>query len=605
MANRGPIFAFNSLAGKQFDMIARNHGLNRRVRLVKKCSNLECIANMGMFSEKTAILWRLGLILVAGFLTTSIAGYVVSRDTVRRGIVEQALPLTGDNIYSEIQKDILLPVFISSMMAHDTFLRDWILDGERDPAQIDHYLKEVKAKYGAITSFLVSERTRKHYTAQGMLPPVREDAFRDKWYFRVRQMKAPYETNVDPDLATRDTMTIFINYRVMDYHGNFIGTTGVGLALDTVKKIIDSYRERFRREIYFVDTQGMIVLTGQSMSQVQGSIRTQPGISDVADAMLNRSATPTQLEYRLGGAVSLINSRFIPELGWYLVVEERGSENITAITRILEVNLAISAAVTLLVLVLALLALNRYQKRLEKMTETAVSSAAAETKLAREQQRFVSMVSHEFRTPLATIDTSLHSLRRLVKDMPEEVLSRHRKIGRACQRLQALIGNFLTEDRLKQPDAIHRMEKVDIYGLLARIAWRVEWPEMIVNADGLPSAITGDHELLGIAFSNLIDNAVKYSPHGGKIRIDGSTKDGYAEIQVADSGIGVKPEDLPHIFDKYFRAEGSTVSGSGLGLFIVRQIVELHGGTVSAHSVFGEGLTVSIRLPLEGENHLP
>lgn len=559
---------------------------------------------MTMFSERTVILGRLGLILVAGFLTISIAGYVVSRDTIRRGIAEQALPLTGDNIYSEIQKDILRPVFISSLMANDTFLRDWILNGERDPAQISHYLKEVQEKYGAITSFLVSERTRKHYTSYGMLPPVREGEFRDKWYFRVRQMKEPYETNVDPDLATRDTMTIFINYRIMDYRGNFIGTTGVGLALDTVKSILDNYQERFRRKVYFVDSQGMVVLAGKSMSQVQGSIRAQSGMRDIADALLNRSATPTKLEYRVGGMVGMVNSRFIPELGWYLVVEEKGNESIAAITRMLQVNLAISAGVTLLVLVTALFALNRYQKRLEQMTQAAVSSTAAEMELAREQQRLIAMVSHEFRTPLAIIDTSLHSLRRLEKNMPEEALSRCQKIRRASQRMQMLIGNFLTEDRLKQSNVITKVEKVDIYGLIARIAWRVEWPDMVINADGLPATISGDHELLGIAFSNLIGNAMKYSPDGGQIRIDGITGDGYAEIHVSDSGIGVKPGDMPFIFDKYFRAEGSTVSGSGLGLFIVRQIVELHGGTVSAQSVPGQGLTVSVRLPLEPGNPL-
>lgn len=558
-----------------------------------------------MLSEKTKIIGRIGLILVAGFLTVSIAGYVVSRDAIHRDIREQALPLTGDNVYSEIQKDILRPVFISAQMANNTFLRDWILNGERDTTQIDRYLKEVMEENGAITSFLVSERTRKHYTAYGMLPSVREDEFRDKWYFRVRQMKEPYETNVDPDLATLDTMTIFINYRVMDYSGNFIGTTGVGLSLDIVKDIIDSYRERFRREVYFVDQQGMIMLAGKSMGQTQDSIRTHPGIRKIADAILNRNTIPTKLEYRENDAAGMINSRFIPELGWYLVVEERGSENIVEITRILWVNLAISAGVTLLVLALTLLVINRYQKRLEQTTEAIISSAATEMEHAREQQLFVSMVSHEFRTPLATIDASLQSLQRLVKDAPEDVLSRHRKIRRASEQLQGLIGNFLTEDRLKHPNVIHRMERVDIAGLLTRAAARVEWPDMVVEVGGLPPDITGDRELLGIAFTNLIDNAMKYSPYGGQIRIEGQTDGGYAEINVVDSGGGVRPEDMASIFTKYFRAEGSAVSGSGLGLFIVRQIIELHGGKVSAQSVFGQGLKITVRLPLRDENPVP
>ena len=171
---------------------------------------------MRIESEKYRLLAWLSFILVAGFLTTSIGAYVVSSHAIRDGITHDALPLTGDNIYSEIQKDLLRPVFISSLMAHDTFLRDWILGGERDVGQIKRYLKEVKEKYGAMSSFLVSERSRKYYYADGVLKTVRPESVADKWYFRVRAMKAPYEINVDYDMANRNTMTVFINYRVFD-----------------------------------------------------------------------------------------------------------------------------------------------------------------------------------------------------------------------------------------------------------------------------------------------------------------------------------------------------------------------------------------------------
>lgn len=100
------------------------------------------------------------MLLVLGFLTTSVAGYPVSLDTMRRDIVERGLPLTGDTIYSEIQKDILRPTFISSLMAQNTFVRDWMLDGEDDSGQMVRYLAEIKQKYGSVTGSLVSERSR-------------------------------------------------------------------------------------------------------------------------------------------------------------------------------------------------------------------------------------------------------------------------------------------------------------------------------------------------------------------------------------------------------------------------------------------------------------
>src|SRR5207245_1646879 len=151
----------------------------------------------------------------------------------------------------------------------------------------------------------------------------------------------------------------------LDYNGNFIAATGVGLTLDTMTHILDSYQARFHRNIYFVDTQGGVVLTGKSMKQMRGSIRELPGVRDIANRMLNRSAMPTQIDYHLGKATVLVNSRFIPELGWYLVVEQNVSEDVKPVQQVFMLNLAVSAAVTLLVLVITLFAVNRYQKRLE------------------------------------------------------------------------------------------------------------------------------------------------------------------------------------------------------------------------------------------------
>lgn len=325
---------------------------------------------MRLFQEKYRTLGWLSLILVAGFLTTSIASYMVSRDTIHQGIAEQALPLTSDNVYSEIQKDLLRPVFISSLMAHDTFVRDWILDGERDPGQLQRYLKEVKEKYGTVSSFLVSDKTRRYYYGEGILKTVQAEEPRDAWFFRVQSMPEPYETNVDADMANRDAMTVFINYRILDYRGNFIGATGVGLTLDAVSHLIESYQARFHRRIYFTDPAGTIVLAGRSMRDLRGSIRDLPGIRDIAADVLQKSATPTQTSYRLGEATILVNSRFIPELGWHLVVEQSDLDEIQPVQQVFLLNLAISALVTGLVLAISLVAVNRYQRRLEYTAAT-------------------------------------------------------------------------------------------------------------------------------------------------------------------------------------------------------------------------------------------
>ncbi|MDP3428573.1 MAG: diguanylate cyclase, partial [Humidesulfovibrio sp.] len=310
----------------------------------------------------------LSLLLCAGFFSTTLISYRVSRNAIRESILVQELPLTSDNIYSEILKDLVRPVFISSMMASDTFLRDWALRGERDTSEITRYLKEVMARYGAFTTFFVSESTRTYYHPSGALKTVREDEPLDAWYFRVRRLMEPYEINVDQDLANRNLLTIFINYRVLDYEGQFLGVTGVGLAMDSVRTALRAYQERFGRSVTFVDTQGRIVLYGNGAGMQAGNIGEVPGLRDQAKTILTQGAGNYQ--YVQDGQTHLLNVRYIPELKWFLFVEKTEDEALAGIRHTLYVNLAVCAFMTLLVVGITGLALSRYQQRMEELAAT-------------------------------------------------------------------------------------------------------------------------------------------------------------------------------------------------------------------------------------------
>ena len=321
-------------------------------------------------NRKRQLLFLLSLILVVGFLTTSLVSYFVSVSSLRNQITSSSLPLTSDNIYSEIQRDLLRPIFISSLMANDTFLRDWVLGGERDEAQITKYLKEIMVKYGTFTSFFVSEATRIYYHANGILKKVKPEEERDIWYFRVRTMEPDYEINVDPDLANRDALTIFINHRVYDYKGNYIGATGVGLTVNAVINLIESYRKKYNRNIYFVDQDGTIVLHGNAFPENAGNIREMEGISSLADHIL--SVSNGTYEYSRQGKVVHLNSRFVPELDWYLLVEQTEEGAIAPIHSTLVVNLALCAFITAIVIILTTFTINAYQRINQNQQEEIV-----------------------------------------------------------------------------------------------------------------------------------------------------------------------------------------------------------------------------------------
>jgi hypothetical protein len=313
--------------------------------------------------KKAKLMAAVGALLVAGFLITSLASYFVSRKSLRAEISLNELPLTSDNIYSEIQRDLLSPIFISSLMASDTFLRDWVMAGETDETQITRYLKEIKTRYNTFTSFFVSEKTRTYYHFDGILKRVSEKEERDAWYFRVRDMKENYEINFDPDLANKDNMTIFINYRVFDYDHRYIGATGVGLTIHAVNERIENYQEKYKRTIYFVDKKGDIKLTGP------GFDKTITNISHFGQDFRDRlnETSESSFSYVKDGPLIHANIRYIKEFGWYLVVEQAEEETLKQIHSTLLMNLAVCLAVTLVILILVNMAVTAYQQRIETL----------------------------------------------------------------------------------------------------------------------------------------------------------------------------------------------------------------------------------------------
>ncbi|HSH43894.1 MAG TPA: sensor domain-containing diguanylate cyclase [Arenicellales bacterium] len=318
--------------------------------------------------RKRRLVLSVSLLLVLGFVATSLGTYLVSGSALREQIVTSGLPLTSDNIYSDIQNDLLPPILVSATMAQDTFLRDWVLGGERDVSKIIKYLTEVRARNNTITAFFVSESTRNYYHPTGIVETVDRGEPSDKWYFRVREMEPDYEINVDQDQANRFSLTVFVNYKVFDYEENLIGATGVGLEATTMLERIDSYEEHYDRDIYFVDPDGLITLQAGSDNGAPGLIQDRAGLADIAADILDTERG--KWEYRRGGETILLNTRYIPELDWFLFVEQAASTAISPVRRAFILSLGLGLAIAALVVVLTQLTLNRYQRRLERMATT-------------------------------------------------------------------------------------------------------------------------------------------------------------------------------------------------------------------------------------------
>ncbi|MCM5552568.1 diguanylate cyclase [Pleomorphomonas sp. NRK KF1] len=304
----------------------------------------------------------IGAILAIGFLITNMVSYLIAVDTVRQSIVETELPLTGSNIYSEIQTDLVRPILVSSLMANDTFVQDWLHSGELDLGAITRYLQRIQRQYNTFTAFLVSRDTQAYYHFQAPPRHLKRDDPADIWFFRSIDAAAPYEVNVDINKQQNDALTVFINYRVVDHDGKMIALAGVGLDFRTVRNIVARYRDQFDRNIYFVNARGDIVVATDADTPVGASIRKSEGLDAVADHILREESG--EYSFKRDGRTILLSHRLIPDLGWRVMVEQDEAAAMRPLWLGFLFNLAIGFVVIVVSLVLVSLAFGIYKKRI-------------------------------------------------------------------------------------------------------------------------------------------------------------------------------------------------------------------------------------------------
>jgi signal transduction histidine kinase len=216
---------------------------------------------------------------------------------------------------------------------------------------------------------------------------------------------------------------------------------------------------------------------------------------------------------------------------------------------------------------------------------------------------FVSLVSHELRSPMAAVIGSARTLqarwRELRPDQREAFLA---VIADETSRLAALVGDVLDTSRIEAGTFAYRFADVDLAEIVrdSIAAAEIGQDEVRLETDvprSLPG-IRGDAERLRQLVDNLISNAIKYSEAGGEVRVGAVADDGHVVVSVRDSGPGISPENQAQIFEKFGRVAGSAKPGTGLGLFLSRSFAEAHCGTLEVESSPGEGATFTLRLPV-------
>ncbi len=267
-----------------------------------------------------------------------------------------------------------------------------------------------------------------------------------------------------------------------------------------------------------------------------------------------------------------------------------------------------SLAFNVLYLYLACLLANRLALELRRQMQSKDEVANLGDfirRLEKAKSEFVSMVSHELRTPL----TSIHGFSEILasKDMgPEKKQEFYRIILNESERLSRLITNLLNLSKIEAGIELNR-EMVNIADLVEEdmefFQSQTGEHELKYLGSGQLPQVYGDQDRIHQVVKNLLSNAIKYSPDGGPVEVETGVEGKYVTISVTDHGIGIPPDELPHIFERFRRVENkelSGITGTGLGLAIVKHLVELHGGKINVRSEPGQGSTFTVFVPIRG-----
>lgn len=356
-----------------------------------------------ILSSKVRLIAALSVILVIAFVSISIINYRTTRYAVRKEIVFSSLPLLRENIYSEIQRDFIPSINRASLMANNTFLKDWTLNGEENAAEAIDYLREIQSKYNYFSTFFVSDQSKKYYHYSGVLKEVSRDDAHDSWYFNFKESGREFDLDVDTNEAADNLLTIFINYRVEDAQGNFLGVTGVGIKMNNFTSTLRAKQEKYDRTIFLIDETGTVQAHPDNNLVGTISLRDKPGIRQIADKILTKNEEPVNESYHYNNDTMLVTSRYMPNIEWYLIVEQDESEALASARSNFIRTIFIGLATSIIIIVILIITINHFQTRLERLAVTDELTNTANrrefhTQLERRLARY-----DRFKTPVSII----------------------------------------------------------------------------------------------------------------------------------------------------------------------------------------------------------
>lgn len=345
----------------------------------------------------------LSALLLVSFTALSIINYRTVADSIHDEIVSSSLPLLQENLYTEILTDLSPALSTASMMASDSFLMRWTEEGETEPQRVVEYLDAIHRQYGYFSVFFVSNTTGNYYHQSGITKQISPADDHDDWYYDFVASDEQYVLDVDTNEAANNRLTIFINYRLESFEGDLLGVTGVGLEMDGFAQFLRNTQEKYNRTIYLADRTGMIQAHPNTERVQTWSVAEDPALQAISDQILTPSETPTDAELVRDGDTYLISSRYMPELEWFLLVEQNETLSLRSARENLFRTILVGLLVSVAIITLSALTMRRFDLRMEELAATDALTGLANRRAFDRRLAEAESRSSRYGTPFSLI----------------------------------------------------------------------------------------------------------------------------------------------------------------------------------------------------------
>lgn len=295
-------------------------------------------------------------------MTLAGINYSISLENEKEQIKNQSLSLSVENINNEIQRNIVEPFIISSLMANDTFLKDWLLNKENDVSKIAHYLQTFREKYHLFSTFLVSQKTLHYYTSDGLLETISLKNKHNSWYFDFIKFADNHEINLDFNSKISKHKMLFINYKIYDNSNTLIGVTGVALEMSKIDTLLSHFKNDYHLDVAFFNEDGLQVLP--NVDNI--SIDKIPYLKPHKDKIINKKLQT--FSYIHNDEEYLVKTKFIDNLNLYLTVTAKISDFTSSTKDMLFINILSSLIMTLIISYILYAIIRVYSRRLEHLS---------------------------------------------------------------------------------------------------------------------------------------------------------------------------------------------------------------------------------------------